>query len=116
MQAYAELENDTPGTIYGLTKKSDGKSNTSSSFNNANIQSEREDVYEPHDRTGDEEYQMEKKTNFRIWKAMGAILVAFIAFQMFSKPNSALSTIMTDMYVKNQGVKTEFENRSISNR
>lgn len=25
MQAYAELETDTPGTIYGVTNKTDGK-------------------------------------------------------------------------------------------
>lgn len=31
LQAYAELEKDTPGQIYGITHKSDGKSDNSSS-------------------------------------------------------------------------------------
>ncbi|XP_055311634.1 protein tumorous imaginal discs, mitochondrial-like isoform X3 [Sitodiplosis mosellana] len=63
IQAYAELETDTPGTIFGITQKTDGKSNTTSSstsFDNTKTQGERADDYKTHDRTGDEQYQVLK--------------------------------------------------------
>lgn len=110
-QAFAELEKDTPGTIFGITHKSDGKSNTSSSFNETKTQGERYSNYEAHDRAGDERYQDEKYENQRIWKVFGGVMAIWIAYYVLQRKNHGSSSL-TDHFVHEHGLKTESEIRA----
>ncbi|XP_049291523.1 protein tumorous imaginal discs, mitochondrial isoform X1 [Anopheles funestus] len=101
IQAYAELEDDTPGQIMGVTFKTDGKSSTSSSgstkgtsiyvtmpsssssWPSSNVSGkytqgardeEDHDAYKPFDSTGAHEYRKERFDS-RFYYAFGALFV-----------------------------------------
>ncbi|XP_035911908.1 protein tumorous imaginal discs, mitochondrial isoform X1 [Anopheles stephensi] len=102
IQAYAELEDDTPGQIMGVTFKTDGKSSSSSSdsssssstssrstssssssWSSSNVsdkhtQGARDEegynTYKPHDPTDTHEYRKERFDS-RFYYALGALLV-----------------------------------------
>lgn len=83
MQAYAELETDTPGTIFGITQKPDGKSKSeSSAMNETKIQGENDSNYEKHDRSGDENYQSKKEGDNHFYKITGFLLIVVICFNI----------------------------------
>lgn len=109
-QAYAELETDTPGTIYGLTQKTDGKSK-SSSFDNMKTQGQFESS-EAHEKT-DEEKRGHEKSDQTSWKILGGILVAVIVYAIFERQTGYNSNLLIDQYAKNRGVRTEAESRTI---
>ncbi|XP_053664104.1 protein tumorous imaginal discs, mitochondrial [Anopheles marshallii] len=101
IQAYAELEDDTPGQIMGVTFKTDGKSSSSgsgtsssgsstsfstssSSWSSSNVSDkhtqgardeEGYDKYKPHDPTDTHQYRKER-FDTRFYYALGALLVA----------------------------------------
>lgn len=110
-QAYAELEKDTPGTIFGITQKTDGKSKTSSSSFSEKTQGEHDDKYEPHDKSGDEQYQSKQYENQRFWKIFGITLVIALAYVVVNKKKEYNSSIMTDLAAHQYGIKTEEELR-----
>uniref|UniRef100_A0A182MX04 DnaJ homolog l(2)tid, mitochondrial n=1 Tax=Anopheles culicifacies TaxID=139723 RepID=A0A182MX04_9DIPT len=91
IQAYAELEDDTPGQIMGVTFKTDGKSSSpssgsssesftssSSGVSDKHTQGARAeegyDKYEPNDPTHTHEYRKERFDS-RFYYALGALLV-----------------------------------------
>lgn len=89
-QAYAELETDTPGQILGVTLKTDGKSNKSSSSNDNNdtkfwskqTQGERTSDYEEHDRSNDAQHQKDKEIDTKIYFTAGALIIIGIFFYL----------------------------------
>lgn len=89
MQAYAELETDTPGSIFGITQKPDGKSNSESSANKTKTQGETDFNYEKQDRSGDEEYQTKKRSDSKFYKIFGALLITVLCFNVLSKNENA---------------------------
>lgn len=111
-QAFAELETDTPGTIFGITQKTDGKSNTSSSFDSTKTQGERDDDYEKHDRSGDEQYQADQYEKQRIFKTFGIFVVFLVAYMLLNNQNDN-TTVLTDYAAQQRGIKTKEENQAI---
>lgn len=94
LKAYAELEKDTPGQIFGVTFKSDGKSSTSTSEPISEKFTQRPDtqdtVYEEHDVKDTHEY----KKNYlgpRFYFIFG-MLIVFVAF-MLTTMNSRESIV-----------------------
>lgn len=81
-KAYAELEKDTPGQIFGVTFKSDGKSNTTTSEPISEKFTQRPDnedtYYEEHDVKDTHEYK-KNKLGPRFYFVVGMMIV-FIAF------------------------------------
>lgn len=83
MQAYAELETDTPGTIFGITQKPDGKSKSGNSANNeTKTQGEIDSNYEKHDRSEDEYYQSKKQSDYHFYKITGLLLIVVISYNI----------------------------------
>ncbi|XP_053677461.1 protein tumorous imaginal discs, mitochondrial-like [Anopheles nili] len=88
VQAYAELEDDTPGQIMGVTFKTDGKSSDSSSgtkstaWSSSNVadkhtqgaRDESYSEYKPHDATDTHEHRKERFDS-RFYYALGALFV-----------------------------------------
>lgn len=85
LQAYAEIESDTPGQIFGVTMKKDGKRN----FENVNFSTEKVDSkftqgaketdaenanYQEHDKTGTHEYRKEQMDG-KVWYGLGFLLL-----------------------------------------
>lgn len=102
------MEKDTPGTVFGITQKTDGKSKNSSTFDNVKTQGEHDDQYKAHDRSGDEEYQSRSIENQRAYKILGIAIVMILAYQLlFRKNNEYDANIIADFAVKQQGIKTE---------
>lgn len=104
-QAFAELETDTPGQIYGITYKQDGKSKQSSSPNDSNgskestsfwskqTQGERQSDYTEHDRSGDEKHQIEKSVDEKSYYVIGGMLFIVFAMYLFQNRDSSGSRI-----------------------
>lgn len=112
IQAYAELEKDTPGEISGVTSKTDGKftrsstsssagsrstSSTFSSQSNEHISSkytqgydESKDSYSEHDPKGTHEYRKENNKEV-LYFGIGFIAVLILGIYYFS--NSVESTL-----------------------
>lgn len=111
-QAYAELETDTPGTVFGITQKTDGKSKSSTSFDNTKTQGEHDDEYEANANT-DEDRRNEAYEEKRSWKILGTALVGTIALFVFHRRGSNNQNILLDTYIKQEGIRTEAENRDI---
>lgn len=82
LKAYAELEKDTPGQIFGVTFKSDGKSNTTTSEPISEKFTQRPDnedtYYEEHDVTDTHEYK-KNQLGPRFYFVFG-MLIVFLAF------------------------------------
>lgn len=85
LQAYAELETDTPGQIYGVTVKSDGKPNLEkdipksdtidSKFTQGVKETEADNAsYQEHDKTDTHEYRKEQLDG-KVWYALGFVLL-----------------------------------------
>lgn len=102
IQAYAELEDDTPGQILGVTHKTDGKSAsqsyTSTNFNTQGPKTDSE--YTAHDVSDTQEYKKERLDGkFYFGIGVTLVMVAFIFYSM-----------NTDSYVE-QEAKEAFERR-----
>lgn len=108
-QAYAELETDTPGTIFGIAQKSDGKSNTS--FDSTKTQGERNDDYTSHDRSGDGQYQAEVYETQRSWKIMGGFLAVLLAYVLMTRDKGYGTSVLSDFAIHEKGMKTAAELR-----
>jgi hypothetical protein len=93
-KAYAELEKDTPGQIFGITFKSDGKSTASSEEPVSEKLTQRpknEDTYyEEHDIKDTRDFKKERMSA-KIYFAFG-ILLAFIGFTLLMGTDSATET------------------------
>lgn len=80
LQAYAELEKETPGQIYGVTFKSDGKS---SSSNNSETLSEkftqREKEEEEKETYPDLDEFRKKRREYQYYFGMGVLVVIILA-------------------------------------
>lgn len=89
IQAYAELETDTPGQILGVTSKNDGKSksstNSTENISKKFTQGPKEnEKYKKHDETGTEDYEEEVKTTEKNYSFLGFfIIVALGIYYMF---------------------------------
>ncbi|XP_050098062.1 protein tumorous imaginal discs, mitochondrial-like isoform X1 [Anopheles aquasalis] len=106
LQAYAELEEDTPGQIMGVTHRSDGKSTSSSSSTTSSsstsstwssekvsekqTQGARDDSYrdyKPHDETETHDYQKEQ-LGPRFYYSLGVLLVlCWFGYYCFNQSN-----------------------------
>lgn len=100
-QAFAELEDNTPGQIMGITRKTVGKSsesrNTTSTDNQTGQQdepisqnftqkAEYDDGYSPTDKTDTHEYRKEKiESNFYYYFGF---IVVFLGFVLFMQLNT----------------------------
>lgn len=108
-QAYAELEADTPGTIFGIAQKGDGKSNTS--FDSKKTQGERDDDYTSHDRSGDAQYQAEVYEKQRMWKIFGGLMVLVLAYLFTTQTNEYSTNVLSEIATHDKGMKTDAELR-----
>lgn len=113
MQAYAEVETDTPGTVFGVTQKSDGKwgQRTSSSKSEKTQGAEHDSsAHASHDNT-DEENRAESVENQRLWRMVGGGIVLVLVFYLSQrKPNHSDSWI-TNEFVHDRGLQSDAENR-----
>lgn len=83
------METDTPGTIFGITQKPDGKSKTKNSAKETKTQGEIDPTYEKQDRSGDEDYQSKKQGDYDAYKITGFLLITILFFKiMFTGENS----------------------------
>lgn len=89
-QAYAESETDTPGTIFGITQKPDGKSKSRSFANETKTQGETDSTYEKQDRSGDEEYQRMKRFDYNLYKVAGLTLVMVLFLNLLNTNENSL--------------------------
>lgn len=116
MQAYAELESDTPGTVFGITKKTDGKSFRSFTSKNTNKttepQGEKDESYEKNAQT-DQESRDEIESEQKWWKILGGVIVIVIAFQLAYGSGDETSNIIADQFANEHGIRTQTENRTI---
>lgn len=83
MKAYAEIETDTPGQIFGITPKSDGKSNTppngKENVSAGFTQGAKEDSqYEAHDTSATKDAFAEAEASEKSFFAHGVILVGIL--------------------------------------
>lgn len=97
LQAYAELEKDTPGQIHGITYKSDGKSTESSTESDEKVsdkftqRAKNEDFYyEESDVKETQDYRERTKVSSYFW--FGFCLVLIVAFAV-SADSMARSTL-----------------------
>lgn len=112
LQAYAELEADTPGTVFGVTQKSDGKWGQKASANQEKTQSAEYDSskQDSHDNT-DEENRAETGENQRLWKIAGGFLVLAIVLYLSQRKPSHSDTWITNEFVHDRNIKSDAENR-----
>lgn len=113
MQAYAELEADTPGTVFGVTQKSDGKWGQKSSANSEKTQGA-EHGSSAHDSNADtdEEIRADNENSQRIWRVVGIAIVAMIAFYLSQNQQNHSDTWITNEFVHERGLKSDAENRA----
>lgn len=91
-QAYAELEENTPGQIMGITQKTDGKSadDGSTMSDKFTQRSKDRDSYSEHDPTDTVEYQKEQLGGSRLYFFIGVFFVALGIVYACSKPTMDL--------------------------
>lgn len=98
LQAYAELEEDTPGQILGVVQRKDGKSTNFSADASGNRKGQRNDeelserytqkapdepVYEEHDKKGSAEYKKARHpVNAYFLFGFGVVLFAWMVYTM----------------------------------
>lgn len=82
-QAYAEIEENTPGQIFGMAFKKDGKSSADNSENifTQGANDDRSDDYKSHDKTDTHEYRQNKiGSGFYFAIGFGLILAGSILY------------------------------------
>lgn len=111
MQAYAEIEADTPGSVFGVTQKSDGKwgktSNNSKKTQGAEHDSRGQDS---HDNT-DEENRAEVSENQRLYKFAGGVIVLLIVLYLTRKQPDSSDHWMVNQWAHERGLQSDGENR-----
>lgn len=111
MQAYAELEADTPGTVFGVTQKSDGKwgktSVSSEKTQGAEHDSSRQDS---HDNT-DAENRADFTENQRAWKFAGGAIVLLIVLYLSRRQPDSSDHWMSNQWAHERGLQSDGENR-----
>lgn len=85
-QAYAELEKDTPGQIFGITFKSDGKSDPPISDKFTQRPNDEDAYYEAHDVRDTLDYK-KNVLGSRFYFAFG-MLIVFVLFLLSLSDNS----------------------------
>lgn len=102
MQAYAELEDDTPGQIFGVTHKTDGKSSSfsasssdsstrssssssSESSSKFKTQGPEKEEYVAHDISGRSDYK--RPNNSRKWMWIGSGIGMLFALYLLNQKN-----------------------------
>ncbi|KAG4079868.1 hypothetical protein HA402_014999 [Bradysia odoriphaga] len=85
LQAYAELEENTPGQIMGITHKTDGKSANGTMSDKYTQRSKDRDNYSEHDPTNTVEYQKEQLGDSKLYFFVGVFLVACAIFYASSR-------------------------------
>lgn len=124
-QAYAEAETDTPGQIFGVTYKTDGKSSnwtTSSSSSSHGRRSTAENIseeftqgpksekYETHDRSGSGEPEIERRRSENLYKMLGALIVFSIASYLYQKSNETRLIELRDQAISEQKARKDRSN------
>lgn len=92
IQAYAELEEDTPGQILGVTFKKDGKS-TEKDFGWEKFTQTAKDEpkYEPHDKTSTRQYRIEQRgMGPGFWTIVGFTLVCIWGLNYLTRNDDIL--------------------------
>jgi hypothetical protein len=97
LQAYAELEKDTPGQIFGVTFKSDGKSTSSSTSSSKSSEpisekftqrpKDEDNLYEEHDVTDTNDFR-KNQLGYRVYFVFG-VLGAFMLFYLLSSSKTS---------------------------
>ncbi|XP_070496457.1 protein tumorous imaginal discs, mitochondrial-like isoform X1 [Chironomus tepperi] len=108
IQAYAELEKDTPGQIYGITYKSDGKSeNTSSETISEKFTQGKNSVKEEEDDPNPEEVKR-KKSEYKYFFLLGLISIYIITvLVMREKQDEDLVNKYRDLTFEKQRARSE---------
>lgn len=113
MQAYAELETDTPGTVFGVTQKSDGKwgQRASSSKSEKTQGAEHgSKEHDSHDNT-DEENRAKYADNQQLWRMVGFGIVFVIVMYLAQRRPSHSDNWISNEFAHNRGLQSDGENR-----
>lgn len=92
LQTYAELETDTPGQIFGVTLKKDGKpniekdnpksENLDSKFTQGTKETEADNAsYQEHDKTQTHEYR-KNQLDGKVWSSLGFFILLGLGFYL----------------------------------
>ena len=112
MQAYAELEKDTPGQIFGVAFKSDGKSSEDENLSEKFTQGvgiEENKYEEEPDHKDTVDYHREQKSN-KFWFGVGFVMVIFlIGMSMAEKTSEENHYKFRDYTLEKQRLKREKE-------
>lgn len=114
MQAYAEIEADTPGTVFGVTQKSDGKwggQKASASSEKTQGAEHGSSDHDSHDST-DAENRAEHAENQRLWRIAGGAMVLVLVLYLSQRKPQHSDTWLTNEYVHDRGLKSDAESRS----
>jgi DnaJ family protein A protein 3 len=112
-QAYAELEKDTPGQIFGITFKSDGKSSTSEPISEKFTQrpTNEDTFYEEHDKTGSQEYQ-KSRVDARAYFWLGFLGIFILAVMLTSSKTEDILEYERDKTLAEQQLRQQNKQRS----
>jgi hypothetical protein len=112
-QAYAELEKDTPGQIFGITFKSDGKSSTSEPISEKFTQrpTNEDTFYEEHDKTGSQEYQ-KNRVEPRAYFWLGFLGIFVLAVMLMNSKTEDILEYERDKTLAEQQLRQQNKERS----
>lgn len=89
VQAYAELEKDTPGQIFGVTFKSDGESSENISEKQTQRPKDEDTYYEEHD-TSDTDQAKRKDVGPQAYYMLGIVMFIFIVLLIFAEKSDEI--------------------------
>jgi hypothetical protein len=112
-QAYAELEKDTPGQIFGITFKSDGESSTSEPISEKFTQrpTNEDTFYEEHDKTGSQEYQ-KNRVEPRAYFWLGFLGIFVLAVMLMNSKTEDILEYERDKTLAEQQLRQQNKQRS----
>jgi hypothetical protein len=91
------MEKDTPGQIYGMTQKSDGKSDEQ--FETQRAHAEEENNF-------DSEKLKEKQTQYKWYFFIGVVGITFLAFHLFGVHEEATAVdSMREYYLEKEAAR-----------
>lgn len=108
LQAYAELEKDTPGQILGVTFKSDGKSTESESSQEKFTQRPKgeDHYYEEHDIKDTIDYK-KNQIDFRTYFGFGFLIVFVLGVYLLNEKKEDFINIERDKTLARQQEKRD---------
>lgn len=112
-QAYAEIEENTPGQIFGMAFKKDGKSSAENSDNlfTQGTKDDRSDEYKSHDQTDTHEYRRDKIGSLYYFSLGFALFVAASIWYMSETGVSQVLDYERDKTLREQAEAAAEEQR-----